>query len=178
MHSPVQCLHPKWTAWPDWDADRDLAAEEQQLLANEAGRLFTSVAAIYPAAWEDAYVGVVKPAVKAKHNINVNFASLYAVDQIAKLASVTNVSVHPVTMTVDGQPPILFSGDHLFAGSIGRTDLPGGSMEQLMGSMATKILPLADDTQVLPGHGQTTTIGHERRTNPFLLELTQRGGHW
>jgi len=82
------------------------------------------------------------------------------------------------TMTVDGQPSILFSGDHLFAGSIGRTDLPGGSMEQLMGSMATKILPLADDTQVLPGHGQTTTIGRERRTNPFLLELTQRGGHW
>ncbi|HEY8092884.1 MAG TPA: hypothetical protein VID93_03850, partial [Acidimicrobiales bacterium] len=81
-------------------------------------------------------------------------------------------------LTMDGQPPILFSGDHLFAGSIGRTDLPGGSMEQLMASMAEKILPLADDTQVLPGHGQTTTIGHERMTNPFLLELTQRGGRW
>jgi hydroxyacylglutathione hydrolase len=80
------------------------------------------------------------------------------------------------TLRVDDQPPILFSGDHLFAGSIGRTDLPGGSMTQLMSSMAEKILPLADDTQVLPGHGATTTIGHERQTNPFLLELIHRRG--
>jgi len=81
-------------------------------------------------------------------------------------------------LTMDGQPPILFSGDHLFAGSIGRTDLPGGSMEQLMVSMAEKILPLPDETQVLPGHGPTTSVGHERATNPFLVELRQRGGRW
>jgi hydroxyacylglutathione hydrolase len=68
-----------------------------------------------------------------------------------------------------GQAPVLFSGDHLFAGSIGRTDLPGGSYEELMDSMAARILPLADDVVVLPGHGDTTTVGHERRTNPFLL---------
>ena len=74
-------------------------------------------------------------------------------------------------LEVDGEPPILFSGDHLFAGSIGRTDMPGGSYDVLMESMAEKILPLADETQVLPGHGPTTTIGRERRTNPFLLEL-------
>ena len=74
-------------------------------------------------------------------------------------------------LEVDGEPPILFSGDHLFAGSIGRTDLPGGSFPALMQSMAEKILPLADETQVLPGHGPTTTVGRERRTNPFLLEL-------
>ena len=77
-------------------------------------------------------------------------------------------------LEVDGEPPILFSGDHLFAGSIGRTDLPGGSHEQLLGSMAEKILPLDDDTRVLPGHGPTTTIGHERRTNPFLTSLLPR----
>ncbi|MBA2624366.1 MAG: MBL fold metallo-hydrolase, partial [Acidimicrobiia bacterium] len=76
-------------------------------------------------------------------------------------------------LDVEGQPPLLFSGDHLFAGSIGRTDLPGGSFEQLMASMADKILPLDDDLAVLPGHGPTTTIGQERRTNPFLLELQQ-----
>jgi glyoxylase-like metal-dependent hydrolase (beta-lactamase superfamily II) len=70
-----------------------------------------------------------------------------------------------------GAPPILFSGDHLFQGSIGRTDLPGGSFEALMHSMAEKILPLDDDTAVLPGHGPTTTIGRERLTNPFILEL-------
>ena len=74
-------------------------------------------------------------------------------------------------LEVDGEPPVLFSGDHLFAGSIGRTDLPGGNHEQLMASMAAKILPLDDAIQVLPGHGETTTIGKERATNPFLLEL-------
>ena len=77
-------------------------------------------------------------------------------------------------LEIDGSPPILFSGDHLFAGSIGRTDLPGGSYEQLMQSMVDKILPLPDEVHVLPGHGPTTTVGRERITNPFLLEL-QRG---
>ncbi len=70
-----------------------------------------------------------------------------------------------------GIPPILFSGDHLFAGSIGRTDMPGGSFEALMHSMSEKILPLDDDTAVLPGHGPTTTVGRERATNPFIREL-------
>lgn len=77
-------------------------------------------------------------------------------------------------MEVEGEAPVLFSGDHLFAGSIGRTDLPGGSFEMLMESMTEKILPMSDDVNVLPGHGQTTTVGHERRTNPFLLELQQQ----
>ena len=62
----------------------------------------------------------------------------------------------------------LFSGDQLFAGSIGRTDLPGGSFDALMRSMDEKVLVLPDDTRVLPGHGPETTIGRERTTNPFL----------
>lgn len=74
-------------------------------------------------------------------------------------------------LEVDGEAPILFSGDHLFRGSIGRTDLPGGSHEQLLASMADKILPLADEVRVLPGHGATSTVGAERRTNPFLAGL-------
>ena len=79
-------------------------------------------------------------------------------------------------LEVDGEAPLLFSGDHLFAGSIGRTDLPGGSHAQLMASMTDKILPLDDRIQVLPGHGDTTTIGAERATNPFLLELLRSKG--
>lgn len=79
-------------------------------------------------------------------------------------------------LDVEGSPPILFSGDHLFQGSIGRTDLPGGSFDDLMASMAEKILPLSDNVQVLPGHGPTTTVGQERRFNPFLLELRARDG--
>jgi glyoxylase-like metal-dependent hydrolase (beta-lactamase superfamily II) len=62
---------------------------------------------------------------------------------------------------------VLFSGDQLFAGSIGRTDLPGGDTDQLMASMRSKIMPLDDDVRVLPGHGPETTIGAERSTNPF-----------
>jgi glyoxylase-like metal-dependent hydrolase (beta-lactamase superfamily II) len=61
-----------------------------------------------------------------------------------------------------------FVGDCLFAGSIGRTDLPGGSFEQLMDSINNKILPLGDDLTVFNGHGDDTLIGREKATNPFL----------
>jgi glyoxylase-like metal-dependent hydrolase (beta-lactamase superfamily II) len=63
----------------------------------------------------------------------------------------------------------LLSGDQLFAGSVGRTDLPRGSWEDLLRSMRDKVLTLPDQTRVLPGHGPETTIGRERRTNPFLV---------
>jgi hydroxyacylglutathione hydrolase len=62
----------------------------------------------------------------------------------------------------------VFVGDVLFAGSIGRTDLPGGSTQQLLDSIMNKLLPLGDDVEVYSGHGPTTTIGQERKTNPFL----------
>jgi glyoxylase-like metal-dependent hydrolase (beta-lactamase superfamily II) len=83
-----------------------------------------------------------------------------------------------LTLEVDGYQPILFSGDHLFAGSIGRTDFPGSSFDALMSSMASKILPLADDYAVLPGHGPATTIGQERATNPFLVDLQRDLKRW
>lgn len=65
-------------------------------------------------------------------------------------------------------PGRLIAGDTLFAGSIGRTDLWGGSWEQIMRSLHTKLLALPDETLVYPGHGPATTIGQERETNPFL----------
>lgn len=64
----------------------------------------------------------------------------------------------------------LFSGDVLFMGSIGRVDLPGGSMEVLMDSITSKLLPLGDGVTVYPGHGPTTTLGRERVSNPFVME--------
>jgi hydroxyacylglutathione hydrolase len=70
-----------------------------------------------------------------------------------------------------GVSQVMFSGDLLFAGSIGRTDLPGGDSRQMMRSLAEKVLPLPDDIVVLPGHGEQTSIGRERATNPFLLQL-------
>ena len=68
----------------------------------------------------------------------------------------------------------LFVGDTLFAGSIGRTDLPGGNYEVLMRAITDVLLPLGDDARVRPGHGPDTTIGRERMTNPFLLEWAAR----
>jgi glyoxylase-like metal-dependent hydrolase (beta-lactamase superfamily II) len=65
----------------------------------------------------------------------------------------------------------VISGDVLFAGSIGRTDLPGGNHAQLLESIRTQLLTLPDDTIVYNGHGPETTIGIERRTNPFLVGL-------
>jgi len=62
----------------------------------------------------------------------------------------------------------VFSGDTLFAGSIGRYDLPGGSLEEIMNSIKNKLLALPDHVKVYPGHGEVTTIGEERRNNPFL----------
>jgi glyoxylase-like metal-dependent hydrolase (beta-lactamase superfamily II) len=63
---------------------------------------------------------------------------------------------------------IIFVGDTLFAGSIGRTDFPGGSYDQLVRSVRNKIFPLDDSTRVYPGHGPETTVGQEKRTNPFF----------
>ena len=67
---------------------------------------------------------------------------------------------------------LVFSGDVLFAGSIGRTDLPGGNHADMLRSLRTKVQPLPDSVVVLPGHGPSSTIGAERRTNPFLEGLT------
>jgi len=63
---------------------------------------------------------------------------------------------------------MVIAGDTLFAGSIGRTDLPGGNSQQIIDSIETRLLALPDETRVLPGHGPATTIGQERRSNPFL----------
>ncbi|WP_370331698.1 MBL fold metallo-hydrolase [Mycolicibacterium hippocampi] len=70
-----------------------------------------------------------------------------------------------------GPGAVAFTGDTLFRQSVGRTDLPGGSGRDLLASIVTKLLVLDDDTLVLPGHGERTTIGDERRANPFLEGL-------
>ncbi|OKH85912.1 hypothetical protein EB75_08950 [Mycobacterium sp. ST-F2] len=72
----------------------------------------------------------------------------------------------------DGPVDLTFTGDTLFKQSVGRTDLPGGSGRDLLNSIVTKLLVLDNDTVVLPGHGPQTTIGAERRTNPFLEGLS------
>ncbi len=70
---------------------------------------------------------------------------------------------------------VMFAGDLLFEGSIGRTDLPGGDHPTMLRSLRDKVLTLPDDIVVLPGHGNQTSIGRERATNPFLLDLADDG---
>ena len=113
-------------------------------------------------------------------------------DDVAELTDGATLTLAGLEITVDHAPghtggSVLFrlpgagssweaeqlclSGDVLFAGSIGRTDLPGGSTPTMLASLRDKILPMADDTVVLPGHGPATTIGRERASNPYLRNL-------
>jgi glyoxylase-like metal-dependent hydrolase (beta-lactamase superfamily II) len=78
---------------------------------------------------------------------------------------------HVVFVAKDLAPMIVLGGDVLFAGGIGRSDFPDGDHETLLDSIRTKLFPLPDNAVVLPGHGPATTIGRERRTNPFLRGL-------
>ena len=75
----------------------------------------------------------------------------------------------------DDVSEVMFSGDLLFAGSIGRTDLPGGDHATMLETLRDKVLTLPDDVVVLPGHGEQTSIARERATNPFLLDLVDQG---
>jgi hydroxyacylglutathione hydrolase len=81
-----------------------------------------------------------------------------------------------LAQTAGPEAGTIFTGDLLFAGSIGRTDLPGGDYETILTSLARVCLPLPDETAVLSGHGPATTIGAERASNPFLAGLTPATG--
>jgi hydroxyacylglutathione hydrolase len=116
-------------------------------------------------------------------------------DDVAEIGDGASIELAGVEFTVDHTPghtqgsitfrtpydaddvsEVMFSGDLLFAGSIGRTDLPGGDHGQMLRSLTDKVLPLRDDIVVLPGHGEQTSIGRERATNPYLLELAGQQG--
>jgi glyoxylase-like metal-dependent hydrolase (beta-lactamase superfamily II) len=110
-------------------------------------------------------------------------------DRVEELTDLVTVELAGISFTVDHTPghtqgsitfrtpyegdvsEVMFAGDLLFAGSIGRTDLPGGDHQQMLRSLREKVLTLRDDVVVLPGHGEQTSIGRERATNPFLLDL-------
>ncbi len=115
-------------------------------------------------------------------------------DHVAELADGSSLELAGLTVTVDHTPghtegsvtfrtpyagddvsDVMFSGDLLFQGSIGRTDLPGGDHATMLETLRRKVLTLPDDVVVLPGHGEQTSIGRERATNPFLLDLVDGG---
>ncbi len=88
-----------------------------------------------------------------------------------RVLSVPGHSAGHVAYLIENTVPLLFAGDVLFAGSIGRTDLPGGNYKQLVDSIRSQLLTLPDKTIVFPGHGPITTIGQERASNPWLTGL-------
>lgn len=109
---------------------------------------------------------------------------------VAELSDGTAVELAGLSIMVDHAPghtggsmmfrlsgaedePLCFTGDVLFQDSIGRTDLPGGSMTEMMATLRDKVLTLPDETVILPGHGPHTTIGRERVRNPYLREAIQ-----
>ncbi|MGY1750412.1 MBL fold metallo-hydrolase [Modestobacter sp. SYSU DS0511] len=116
----------------------------------------------------------------------IGAADLPEPDDVRVLADGATLSLAGVDLTVRHAPghtrgsvvfsldlhdsPGLLAGDVLFAGSVGRVDLPGGSWPDMLRSLRDVVLPLEDDTVVLPGHGPATTIGRERATNPYLAE--------
>ncbi len=102
--------------------------------------------------------------------------SLVSDGQVVTLGGFTFTVIHTPGHTPGGacfyfeKEGVLFSGDALFEQSIGRTDFPGGSMSDLVRSLSAKVLTLPDETRVLPGHGGETTIGFEKRYNPYLSD--------
>ena len=144
-------------------ADRDQLADPAKYLSPQAGQIFGG-----RLEWtEPDDVRLLDPAEPleiAGLRIGIDFAPGHTAGSV-----VFRLPGHEE----DGEatPPVLLSGDVLFAGSIGRTDLPGGSWAQMQTSLATVILPMADETVVLPGHGPSTTIGRERAANPYLQDL-------
>ena len=167
-----------------YDATAWIHPADRHLLANPmAGMSAETTAMLLGGKYEFAEPDAVEELADGQH---LELAGLrFVVDHTPghTLGSVTFRSPYPSTGSGTGGgsgtdggdvSEVMFSGDLLFAGSIGRTDLPGGDHATMLRSLTDKVLPLADDIVVLPGHGEQTSIGRERATNPYLLEL-QRG---
>ena len=156
-HSAGCWVHP---------ADRDLLSDPLPAMAPETREMLARLVPDYP--------GFVEP------------------DEVRELADSTTIEVAGIEFLVahapghtpgstmfqtagqtPGAEPVVFTGDVLFAGSIGRTDLPGGDVGQMLESLRTKVLPLPDPVVLLPGHGPSTTMATERATNLYLRQLQE-----
>lgn len=157
-----------------YDADLWIHPEDRHLLTNPLAAISGESASMLRRQFglaEDVRLAEPATVREAVHGVQVAVGELtFTVDHVPGHTPGT------VVYRVDYDGPedisqVMFSGDFLFAGSIGRTDLTGGSMDQMTESLRQAVLPAPDDTVVLPGHGPQTTIGRERTTNPFVQEL-------
>ena len=151
---------------PAWihPGDRDLLADPMKGLSPESRTMFGG-----KLEWtEPDDIALLDPDVPlelAGLRLGVDFAPGHTPGSVVFRTPGVDIAGEPA-------PPVMFSGDVLFAGSIGRTDLPGGSWEQMQTSLARVVLTSADETVVYCGHGPSTTIGQERAVNPFLQDLS------
>lgn len=144
-----------------------LHPDDREMLADPAKGLSTDLTALFGGSLEWAEPDDVAPLVDGTV---LDIAGVQLVVDHAPGHTRGSVLFRTPDGPVDGAP-LCFSGDVLFAGSIGRTDLPGGDMSTMLASLRDKVLTLADETVVLPGHGPATTIGQERAVNPYLRQL-------
>jgi hydroxyacylglutathione hydrolase len=140
--------------------DRDLLADPLRSMGAETRALFARLA--------PDHGGFVEPD-DVRELSDAGTVSVAGIDFVA--AHAPGHTPGSTMFATEADEPLVFSGDVLFAGSIGRTDLPGGSLEAMVESLRTKVLPLPDPVVVLPGHGPRTTMAVERATNPYLRQL-------
>lgn len=150
-------------------ADRHLLSDPFAAISNESAQMLRTQLGIDP----DALPDFGEPATVRDA---VDGARIKAGDLTLTVDHAPGHTPGTVAYRVEYEGPedvsqVMFSGDFLFQGSIGRTDLDGGSHENMLESLRSRVLPLADDVVVLPGHGPQTSIGRERASNPFLQEL-------
>jgi len=119
-------------------------------------------------AMQAAWIGIPAPAMTAIDRLVAEGDALSFGTRALRVLHTPGHSPGSISLVLDEKTPTVFSGDTLFAGSVGRTDLWGGSFEALLRSIARKLLTLPDDVTVVPGHGPRTSVGAERRSNPFL----------
>ena len=141
--------------------DRDLLADPLRSMGAETRALFARLA--------PGHAGFVEPD-EVRELTDSATVSVAGIDFVAAHAP-GHTPGSTMFATGSEDEPLMFSGDVLFAGSIGRTDLPGGDLEAMVDSLRTKVLPLPDPMVVLPGHGPRTTMAVERATNPYLRQL-------
>ena len=156
-HSAVCWIHP---------ADRELLSDPLPAMGAEAREL---LARLVP-----DHAGFVEPD-EVRELVDSSTIELAGIDfRVAHAPGHTPGSVMYLTGDQSsGSDPLAFTGDVLFAGSIGRTDLPGGNVGQMLESLRTKVLALPDPVVVLPGHGPSTTMATERATNLYLRQLQE-----
>lgn len=161
-----------WSVAPlssEFDVPALIHADDRYRLVDPAG---SSIAAA-----RDQLLAMTKNALELTEPSDVRlFADQETVDLAGITLTVRHAPGHTEGSVVFELAEVMFSGDVLFAGSIGRTDLPGGDHARMIDSLRRVIVPARDDLVVLPGHGPQTTIGDEKRANPYLAPLVAAAG--